>query len=357
MACVTPGCASTSRSKRRRPLSPRMSCRMRLPPSPLFMTPIGRPPRATRRRASWSGQRQKASIVEMLPSVSESPSATMPPASRRRQHIDAAQEEPLVGQIADRHHRLGGEIARRRDVVGLPRIAAGDREIRRHLARQIEADREIGERRHAELDRIAEQHRAGGDRRRRRCRRSSACGRSRRRSPGPCRAARYGRRRSSAAGCRRRSRCAPAACSPPRLMRGFIRSVWLLKPTTPSAGAGAAAQVPTHVCRSCIAALLCRSCRDRAAGARRRNGFDEWLAPHPGPLPARRGRGTVAAPAAARASRVRTLSRVRERSRDGSGCDRCCVHAIAHGVFERGERGVVAGAGAAGSCSAWVKYW
>jgi len=29
-------------------------------------------------------------------------------------------------------------------------------------------------------------------------------------------------------------------------MRGFIRSVWLLNPTTPSAGAGAAAQLPTQ---------------------------------------------------------------------------------------------------------------
>jgi hypothetical protein len=29
-------------------------------------------------------------------------------------------------------------------------------------------------------------------------------------------------------------------------MRGFIRNVWLLNPTTPSAGAGAAAQVPTQ---------------------------------------------------------------------------------------------------------------
>ena len=43
IACVTPGCASTSRSKRRRPLSPRMSCRMRLPPRPWFITPIARP--------------------------------------------------------------------------------------------------------------------------------------------------------------------------------------------------------------------------------------------------------------------------------------------------------------------------
>src|SRR3954453_22120928 len=43
MTWVTPGAASTSRSKRLTPLSPRMSCRMRLPPSPWFITPIGRP--------------------------------------------------------------------------------------------------------------------------------------------------------------------------------------------------------------------------------------------------------------------------------------------------------------------------
>src|SRR5216683_1004827 len=82
IACVTPGWTSTSRSNRRSPLSPRMSCRIRLPPSPWFMTAIGRPPvRACRRRESWSGHRQNASIVEMLASVSESPSATMPPVS------------------------------------------------------------------------------------------------------------------------------------------------------------------------------------------------------------------------------------------------------------------------------------
>src|SRR3954451_25406554 len=43
--------------------------------------------------------------------------------------------------------------------------------------------------------------------------------------------------------------------SPPRLIRGFMRSVRSLKPTTPSAGAGAAAQVPTHFL-SGIAAFL-----------------------------------------------------------------------------------------------------
>ena len=37
--------------------------------------------RAMRRRASWSGQRQNASCVEILASVSKSPTATMPPVS------------------------------------------------------------------------------------------------------------------------------------------------------------------------------------------------------------------------------------------------------------------------------------
>ena len=177
MACVTPGCASTSRSKRRRPLSPRISCRMRLPPSPLFMTPIGRPPRGAQAAGQLVGP--AAEGVDRRDVAVGQRVAERDDAARlgRRQHIDAAQEEPLVGQIADRHHRLGREIAGRRDVVGLPRIAAGDREIRQHLARQMKADREIGERRDLQLDRIAEQHRAGGDRRRRRCRRSSACGR------------------------------------------------------------------------------------------------------------------------------------------------------------------------------------
>ena len=64
---------------------------MRLPPRPWFITPNARPPRATSRRASWSGQRQNASWVEMFASVSESPSATMPPVS-----ADASTSMPLT---------------------------------------------------------------------------------------------------------------------------------------------------------------------------------------------------------------------------------------------------------------------
>src|SRR5580704_1207642 len=65
--------------------------------------------------------------------------------------------------------------------------------------------------------------------------------------------------------------------SPPMLMRGFMRSVWLLKPTTPSAGAGAAAQVPTQCLLPAIDSSLKspvdgKSCRRER---RRRNDFDE----------------------------------------------------------------------------------
>ena len=81
----------------------------------------------------------------------------------RRDDIDSADKKPLVGQIADRHHGGIGEIAGGRDVVGLPRIAPRDLEIGQHLAGQIEADREIGERRRVELDRIADDQRAGRD--------------------------------------------------------------------------------------------------------------------------------------------------------------------------------------------------
>src|SRR6266446_108796 len=54
--------------------------------------------------------------------------------------------------------------------------------------------------------------------------------------------------------------------SPPRLIRGFIRIVWLLKPTNPSAGAGAAAQLPTQCLLPCIELSSRFACwADRAA--------------------------------------------------------------------------------------------
>src|SRR5215831_16647375 len=72
-----------------------------------------------------------------------------------REHIDAADEEPVAGQAGDRHYLRRGEIARRRNVIGLSRVAASDLEVVRYLAGQIEADREIRERRHAERYRVA----------------------------------------------------------------------------------------------------------------------------------------------------------------------------------------------------------
>jgi len=83
----------------------------------------------------------------------------------RRQHIDAADEKPVAGQAPDRHRRCLGEIARRRHVIGLAGIAAGNTEARRYVAGQINADRNVGERREIKLDRVADQHRAGGDHR------------------------------------------------------------------------------------------------------------------------------------------------------------------------------------------------
>jgi len=72
------------------------------------------------------------------------------------QHIDAAQEEALVRQVADRHHRLASKVAGRRDVVRLPGIPAGDRKVRHYLVGQVKANREIGQCRHGKIDRIAE---------------------------------------------------------------------------------------------------------------------------------------------------------------------------------------------------------
>ncbi len=82
----------------------------------------------------------------------------------RRDDIDAADEVPVVGEAADRHDLFGREIPRRRYVVGLPRIAAGDPEARRQIPRQVHADGKVRQRRELKLDRIADDQRAGGDR-------------------------------------------------------------------------------------------------------------------------------------------------------------------------------------------------
>src|SRR5262249_35126193 len=52
------------------------------------------------------------------------------------------------------------------DVIGLSGIAPGDLEAGRDLAGQIERDGQVGQRRHVELDRIAEHERARRHRRR-----------------------------------------------------------------------------------------------------------------------------------------------------------------------------------------------
>ena len=82
-----------------------------------------------------------------------------------RDDVDAADEVPIVGKATDRHDLFGGEIPRRRDVVGLPRVAPGDPEARRQIARQVHADGQIRQRRELQPDRIADDQRARGDRR------------------------------------------------------------------------------------------------------------------------------------------------------------------------------------------------
>src|SRR5438477_1051517 len=83
----------------------------------------------------------------------------------RRDDVDAAEEVPVVGEAADRHELFGGEVSRRRDVIGLPRIAPGDPEARRHVTRQVHADGKVRQWRERQLDWIADDERAGGDRR------------------------------------------------------------------------------------------------------------------------------------------------------------------------------------------------
>ncbi|MBV8777193.1 MAG: hypothetical protein JO258_08355 [Alphaproteobacteria bacterium] len=77
----------------------------------------------------------------------------------RGEHVDAAKKEPLIGQVPDRHHCLGGEIAGGRDVIGLPRVPARYHEICRHFAGQMETDRHISERWDGKIDGIAVVHR------------------------------------------------------------------------------------------------------------------------------------------------------------------------------------------------------
>jgi hypothetical protein len=91
-----------------------------------------------------------------------------PPGLRRGQHVHPADEVPVVGELADRHGHRPREVARRRDVAGLARVAAGDPGGGRQIAGQVDADGQVAERRQGERDGVADQQRAGGDRRARR---------------------------------------------------------------------------------------------------------------------------------------------------------------------------------------------
>ena len=194
MTCVTPGCASTSRSNRRSPLSPRMSCRCgcRRAHCSLRRPVCLRGRRAVTPKDRASGRRRQSSIC-CRQSASRRARLFREPA--RGQHIDAAQEEPLVGQIPDRHRCLIGKIARWGDVTSLPCISAGYHEIGWHFAGQMETDREISQGWNGKINHIAVVHRTGCDNSQLRNRRSLSSRPSLRRSSDPSDATRSSRRR------------------------------------------------------------------------------------------------------------------------------------------------------------------
>jgi len=139
IACVTPGCASTSRSKRRRPLSPPNVVQNPVAAQSVVddadrASTVGDEPAGQLVGPSAVGvDRRNVAVGQRVPERHHAARLA------RGEHIDAAQEEPLVRQIADRHYPIGDEIAGRRDVVGLPCIAASDREIRQHPRRADES--------------------------------------------------------------------------------------------------------------------------------------------------------------------------------------------------------------------------
>ena len=135
-----------------------------MPPRPWFTTPNGRPPlRAIKAPGELVGPAGMGVVgrdVGVGQRVAEGDDAS---GLFGRQHVDAADEEPFVGDLEHRHRDRGGEVARRRDVIGLPRIAPGDLEGGRDLARQIERDGKVGQRLHVELDRVADDERTRRD--------------------------------------------------------------------------------------------------------------------------------------------------------------------------------------------------
>ena len=77
------------------------------------------------------------------------------PGRLRHANVDPAEEIPVVGGPADRQLDRLREVAGGRNIVGLPRIASGDPESRRDLAREVEAHGEVAERRQIEFDGVA----------------------------------------------------------------------------------------------------------------------------------------------------------------------------------------------------------
>jgi hypothetical protein len=83
----------------------------------------------------------------------------------RREQLDAAHEKEGLRGLLDRHDGRRGEIAGRRNVVGLVRVTVpSDLEAFRHIVRQMDAHCKVRKGRHLELDRIAYDERTGGDR-------------------------------------------------------------------------------------------------------------------------------------------------------------------------------------------------
>ena len=86
------------------------------------------------------------------------------PARRRLGHdIQAAQDVPIVHQLADRHVLGRRVVPEGRQIIGLAGVAASDLETRGNVIGQINADGDIGQRREFHLDGIADQNRADGD--------------------------------------------------------------------------------------------------------------------------------------------------------------------------------------------------
>ena len=150
----TCGWLSTSRSKRASALAPMRSRSTLAPEMPWLSTATGAPPPSASRSARWSGQRSLPSTVEPSPSVMELPNRT------KRTRVRIGVDQDLAEKDA-RRHRLGrlevglaDDVARRRDIGGLPGIVVpGGR--RRHI-RHEQADGDARQWRDVEVHRIAD---------------------------------------------------------------------------------------------------------------------------------------------------------------------------------------------------------